>query len=244
MSALPDALEAVPAEPRGVDTKRRIVAAAMELFDRQGYDATTVDAIADGAGVSRRTFFHHFASKDAVLFLDHAALLERAGVSLAGEAAAERDPVAAVHDALRVVLGSYLADPELAVARYHLIRRSPELRAREIAWVQRYQLLFSRYLDARLADEPRGHLTADVLAASVVALHNNVLRHWLKSGGEGDADREFEDAFDWFTRSLGGARRGDSPRRLVVAVFDDDVDATALATAVENARRSSATDES
>ncbi|MEN9603839.1 MAG: hypothetical protein RL545_528, partial [Actinomycetota bacterium] len=41
----------------------------------------------------------------------------------------------------RLVLASYLADPEVALQRYQLTRTTPELREREIAWVQRYQLL-------------------------------------------------------------------------------------------------------
>jgi AcrR family transcriptional regulator len=50
-------------------TRRRIVAAGRELFVAQGYGPTTVDAIADRAGVSRKTVFTSVGGKAAVLKL-------------------------------------------------------------------------------------------------------------------------------------------------------------------------------
>ena len=45
-----------------------LAAAAWELFERDGFDATTMSAIAEKAGVSRRTLFNHVPSKEALLF--------------------------------------------------------------------------------------------------------------------------------------------------------------------------------
>ncbi len=219
---------------RREDTRRRITEAALDLFDQRGYAATTVDAIAEGAGLSRRSFFHHFASKDAVVFPDHEALIARVDTHLEGQA--DADPVLAVGGALRIVLTSYLTDPDVALRRYQLTRHTPELRGREIAWVQRYQLLFSRYLDVRYVDEPRGPLAADVVAAALVAVHNHVLRQWLKGGGTGDALAELDGALQWFGRTLGVVQRGEGPRRVVVAVFDEHTDPAELARKIRDAR--------
>jgi AcrR family transcriptional regulator len=227
----------VTATRRG-DARIRITHAAMDLFERQGYAATTVDAIAEQAGVARRTFFHHFAAKDAVVFPDHGALVARVRAHLDERGG---DPVEVIGDALRLVLTSYLADPDLAVRRYRLARTTPELREREIAWVQRYQLLFSRYLDQRYADLPHGALTADVVAAGLVAVHNHVLRAWLKRGGDGDALCDLDEALAWFGRSVALAQRGGGPRRVVVAVFDDDVDPQELVSRIRDARTTPAT---
>jgi AcrR family transcriptional regulator len=54
-------------QQRADDTKRRLVAAAAELFAQKGYHDTTVDEIARAAGVAKGTFFVHFATKDAVI---------------------------------------------------------------------------------------------------------------------------------------------------------------------------------
>lgn len=206
----------------------------MDLFEAHGYPATTVESIASRAGVARRTFFHHFASKDAVVFPDHDALIERVRARL--EERSTASPVEAVGDTLRIILTSYLDDADLAVRRYRLARSTPELREREIAWVQRYQLLFSRYLGRRFRDLAEGALAADVVAAGLVALHNHVLRQWLKDGGRGDALGDLDRSLRWFDQSLRLVQRGDRPRRLVVAVFDDDVDPGELASRIDQAR--------
>jgi AcrR family transcriptional regulator len=55
---------------RARETRARIAEAALGLFQSQGYAETTIDQIAETAGVSRRTVFHHFPAKESML-LDH-----------------------------------------------------------------------------------------------------------------------------------------------------------------------------
>jgi len=50
-------------------TQRTLQQAALELFAKQGYDATTTEEIAERAGVSPRTFFRYFVTKESVLFV-------------------------------------------------------------------------------------------------------------------------------------------------------------------------------
>src|SRR6201747_2686592 len=47
--------------------RERLVVAAVDLFSEQGYDATTVAQIAEHAGVTKSTFFRHFADKRELL---------------------------------------------------------------------------------------------------------------------------------------------------------------------------------
>lgn len=54
-------------QAKAQDTRARIFAAAAELFSTHGYQVTTVDRIANQAGVAKGTFFLHFKSKDAVI---------------------------------------------------------------------------------------------------------------------------------------------------------------------------------
>jgi AcrR family transcriptional regulator len=62
--------ESTVRDRRTRETRARIAEAALGLFLSQGYAETTIDQIAEAAGVSRRTVFHHFPAKESML-LDH-----------------------------------------------------------------------------------------------------------------------------------------------------------------------------
>lgn len=156
----------------------RLVAAAFELFEGQGYDATTVEEIASRAGTGRSTFFRHFRGKEDVVLPDHEALLGRVADRLATAGAGGRE--VALREAAGIVLAHYLAEGATARARYRLASTVPAIRDREIASVQRYVRLFSQHIHAWLDAEPDGPLRAELVAASVVIAHNHVLRRWLR----------------------------------------------------------------
>jgi AcrR family transcriptional regulator len=56
--------------PRSARTRDRLQTCALDLFERQGFDATTVEQIARAAGVTEMTFFRHFATKEGLLVDD------------------------------------------------------------------------------------------------------------------------------------------------------------------------------
>ncbi|WP_460797224.1 TetR/AcrR family transcriptional regulator [Microbacterium sp. GXF0217] len=158
------------AEPRSV-----VVAAALELFQAQGYDQTSVEQIARAAGVSRSTFFRQFGGKEDVVFADHEVLLtELRGFLAEGH----DDPWAAVCEASERVYSHFAHDPEMARQRYQIVRQVPALREREIITVFRYERLFDEYLRSALPGvDP---LDAVGFAALVTAVHNHVLRRLLR----------------------------------------------------------------
>ncbi|WP_211589186.1 TetR family transcriptional regulator [Microbispora sp. H11081] len=158
--------------------------AAFELFTVQGYEGTTVDDITAAAGVSRRTFFRYFPSKEDVIFPDHDSVLDRVRWYLG--ASANTEPVFAVAEAARLIFESFVATPEQTLARYRLTREVAVLRDREVASVARYERVLSDYLRSRLPKTSEAALAAHVAAASFVAAHNQVLREWLRSGGATD----------------------------------------------------------
>lgn len=83
------------------DTRRKVFGAAVELIAEQGYAATTVDAIAERAGVAKGTVFYNFGNKEGLF----EALLEHSIGKLA-EALAAADTGESALDALdSVVLG-------------------------------------------------------------------------------------------------------------------------------------------
>ncbi|MFT4258203.1 TetR/AcrR family transcriptional regulator [Microbacterium sp.] len=152
-----------------------VVAAALELFQSQGFEQTSVEQIAKAAGVSRSTFFRQFGGKEDVVFADHEVLLERLRDFLAE---GHDDPWEAVCAASESVYSYFADDPDLARRRYQIVRRVPALRDREIVTVFRYERLFDEYLRRSLPGiDP---LDAVGFAALVTAVHNHVLRQLLR----------------------------------------------------------------
>ncbi|MGW6013497.1 TetR family transcriptional regulator [Streptomyces sp. NPDC055210] len=173
--------------------RESLVAAAFHLFVERGYEQTTVDDIVALAGVGRRSFFRYFPSKEDVVFPDHEGCLARMTAFL-GESGPTHEPVERVCDAARLVLRMYAENPAFSVQRYHLTRKVPGLRTYELSVVWRYERALAEYLRGRFAGRPDGTLRADVIAAAVVAAHNNGLRSWLRSDGRGDASAEVDHA--------------------------------------------------
>lgn len=88
-------------------TRRQLVMAATRLMMRQGFAATTVDQICAEAGLSKGSFFHNFASKEAV-GLAAMAGFAKAGMDLYAAAAGEGpggDPLAELHRLLDIMEG-------------------------------------------------------------------------------------------------------------------------------------------
>ena len=59
------------------DARERVLVAAVDLFARQGYDGTSVAQVINAAGVAKGGFYHHFASKEALLYEVYGDLITR-----------------------------------------------------------------------------------------------------------------------------------------------------------------------
>ncbi|MFI9342021.1 TetR family transcriptional regulator [Streptomyces sp. NPDC052773] len=180
-----------------------LVAAAFRLFLERGYEQTTVDDIVALAGVGRRSFFRYFPSKEDVVFPDHERCLADMEAFLAA-GTEDEEPVTRVCDAARLVLRMYAENPAFSVQRYRLTKQVPGLRAYELSVVWRYERALAEYLRGRFAGRRDGTLRADVIAAAVVAAHNNALRSWLRSDGQGDAGAAVDHALGFVQSAFGG----------------------------------------
>lgn len=180
--------------PERLPARLRLAEAAFALFDERGYEQTTVDDIAERAGVGRTTFFRNYRSKEAVIFPDHDRLLELIRDRLA--TSSHSTALVAVSDAVRLVLLHYIDEGDLARRRYALTSKVAALRDREIASVARYQRLFREFIAEWMGGPTASaSLRAELMAAAVVAAHNHVLRRWLR-GESGDPVTEIDEAMD------------------------------------------------
>ena len=219
----------------GVET-RAVVLAAVRLFTEAGYEATTMAGIAETTGVSRRSLFRRFGSKEDILFAEHDELFET--VTRYMEASPE-PPVDTVVAAARLVFQGYVRAPEITVPRYRLVRAHPRLRDREVAMTARYQAAFSHHLTQRAGDG-RHSLEAEMVAAAVIAAHNHVLRGWLRDPEEAIVWERFARTMNR-VRSLaaplldGGAAGHGEEERVLVAVYPSDVKGSELLRRVSEA---------
>ncbi|GLX11177.1 TetR family transcriptional regulator [Microbispora sp. NBRC 16548] len=211
----------------------RLAEAAVALFDENGYDETTVDDIAARAGVSRSTFFRYYRSKEDAIFPDHDTLLAQVDARL--RASTSDTGIVAVTDAVRIVLAHYVEDAEVSLRRYSLVRRVPALRDREIASVARYQRLFREFIGKWLVGTPDADLRAELMAASVVAAHNQVLRGWLRTGGTYDPSPLLDHAMGYvvaiFRHWEQPGKSGDD--EVVVATFSRSASPQAVMEAIQ-----------
>ena len=112
-------------------SRERLQKAALELFSEQGYESTTVAVIAARAGVTKRTFFRHFADKREVLFAgseDLQALL----VNEIEQAADELSPLEMIAAALTAVDWQAMAPRPYLRQRQAVIAATPELLERDL----------------------------------------------------------------------------------------------------------------
>lgn len=213
---------------------RRLAEAAIALFNESGYDETTVDDIAARTGVSRSTFFRHYRSKEDVIFPDHDALLAKVQARL--KASTADTAIVAVSDAVRIVLAHYVEDADVSLRRYRLVGRVPALRAREIASVARYQRLFREYVADWLSDSPDAALRAELMASSVVAAHNQVLRGWLRAGGTYDPFEPLDHALQYVIATFRHLEKPQEPEertgQIVVATFQRSASPEAVMEAI------------
>jgi len=159
-------------------TYAEIADAALDLFERQGYDATTVDQIATAAAVSPATFFRYFATKEDVLFADE----ERAAATLSERVAARTDRSTTSVTALAEPVIAYAeatvgSDSPNNLRLMRLVMTTPSLAARSL----RMRLRWERDLADQLAGEDglaAPQLVHTVVASIAVSCLTSGLRHW------------------------------------------------------------------
>jgi AcrR family transcriptional regulator len=171
--------------------RKRLTAAAFELFDERGFEQSTVDDIAERAGVGRTTFFRTFRSKEDVILPDHDVVLGEVRARLA--TSSQETALVAICEAARLVLLHYLQEGDLARSRYRLTSRVPALRHREVTSMQQYQRVFREFIHGWMGQGPQSGLRAELMATSVVTAHNYVLRRWLR-GHTDEPETEFDAA--------------------------------------------------
>jgi AcrR family transcriptional regulator len=188
-------------ERKKAETHQALAKAALDLADRLGPDRVTVEAIADAAGVSPRTFFNYFSSKeDAIVGIAPAQSSALLADLLSRP---EREPPL---DALRAVV---LAAAERLqavgddwVIRHRLIQRHHSLAVTRASWFAEVERRMTEEIARRTGLNPG----LDVYPALVVSATIGALRVaidvWQERERAGALETLIDDAFDVLAQGL------------------------------------------
>jgi len=177
-------------ERKKLETRRALVHAALHLVQTRGLDDVTVDDIAAEAGVSPRTFFNHFASKEDAVLGTHPETLDALRAELAGRPLDE-PPLDAIRAAFVAVARTTDDAPHEWGSRLALVESEPQLHARFAAAFANFEQSLEAVIAERLGDDaPAGY--AALVVACALAAARVALRGWQASGG----DRPFSEFID------------------------------------------------
>lgn len=181
---------------------------ALELFTRQGFEETTVEQIADAAGIGRRTFFRYFPSKNDVAWGDFDDQLRR--FRAAFDAVPPSMPLAA---ALRACILEFNDFPDAELPwlrrRMALLLRIPALQAHSTLRYQAWRDVVADFVARRRGEEARA-LVPRVTAHCALGTAISAYESWLT----GDAplrelmDRALQAWLAGVPEQVGAAARG------------------------------------
>jgi len=152
----------------------------MELYAERGFDQTTVADIAERAGLTKRTFFRHYADKRDVLFAGMTPLRD-AVIRAVAAAPADLSPVAAATRGLEAAAAQIQERPEDVQLRQAIIDAHLELQERELA------KLFALTNDIATALRERGLdlWTARLIAESGMSTFRVAFARWIADSAQG-----------------------------------------------------------
>lgn len=195
--------------PIGIhERKRRAVRAelsevALQLLTDRDFESLTIDEIAAAAGVSRRTFFRYFTSKEDVVF----AFLDQWATRLCEEIVArpaEEDPITAVQHGLRQHMAAYRSSAERALALVRLVGQTPSLRAQEHISREHLRLGIVDALGRRLGVDAERDMCPHVLASIALAPLDAAFVTWFGARRGEDIDSLLDEGLATFRRELDG----------------------------------------
>jgi mycofactocin system transcriptional regulator len=196
-----------PVGRRRITSRAELEQVALELFDRQGYEGTTVGEIARAAGIGRRTFFRYYASKNDVPWGGFEERLERMRTRLAGcppqtpLAEAIRLGVIAFHEAGQSGDGG--SEESWQRRRLELILRVPALQAHATLRYTAWRQVIAEFVAGRTGHPPDS-LIPVTLGYAVQGLSVAACEQWL-AGADPDLARLIDAAVRGLAAALAAA---------------------------------------
>ena len=203
------------------ERKRRLVRdqlgeAALRLLARQGYEETTVDQIVAAAGVSRRTFFRYFKSKEDVVVESVSDL----GAAIRAELAARpsrEGAEAAVRAAFAVAADELAHEPEKSLPLTRLMFDTPALHRRFLEHQSVLQEELTVLLAQREGLDAEQDLGPALVAGVALTAFQVAVEAWTRHGGNEDLNSLIDEAFERTSPGAAARRRASDGGRAASA---------------------------
>ncbi|PRY38690.1 helix-turn-helix domain-containing protein [Umezawaea tangerina] len=153
-------------------TREDLIETALRLFDENGFAATTLDELCDAVGVSKRTFFRYFTSKEDVAAAPSQDLWTTFLDQLRTTDPTDRTVIALLHEALLAALAEMPAAnwPTRVLLTRRLASETPSMKAHDLYFCHRTTKTALNLLHTRLVltpqDDLRVHLALDLLLSA------------------------------------------------------------------------------
>jgi AcrR family transcriptional regulator len=179
--------------------RAELVAVGMRLFAEQGFDATTVDEVAEAAEVSRRTLFRYFGTKGDIV-MEWA----RGTTTLLTESVRDRPlnehPLLSLHAAFAALCAHFGDNPAEIHAVSLMIERTASLRPYSLLKHAQWEDALAAGLRERSPE--LGAVRSGLLARIGVAAFRTALDEWLLTDGHSSAAAELDRAFELVRNDL------------------------------------------
>lgn len=187
-------------------TRRTIERVALDLFEENGFDGTTIELIAAAADIAPRTFFHYFASKEDVVLADYATRLDRIVVALEAGPVGEA-PWPALRAAFLGVAADYETERGDLLRRFRIIEATPSVAARNLQIQATWEDAVTEAVASWLGIDAARDLRPRLIAGAAMAAIRASLRHWLTDNGQSQLPSHISDCFDLLEAGLGHVSR-------------------------------------
>lgn len=181
-----------------VEGRRRVREVAFSLFEKQGFESTTVDEIAEASGVSRRSIFRYFKSKEGIFFATQHEKLEMFR-ELVSQPQEGESPYQTARRACLTLAQHFEQDRAQIMTHYRITATAQSLMPLDAS-------LNRSWDDAMLSALLRGQESSwqhEVLAGAMMGMMRAVLRGWVARGAKEDLRELGAQAFASLEQGLG-----------------------------------------
>jgi len=182
------------------ETRQRLVEAAFDLFQKHGFDQVTVSQIAAEAGVSRRTFFRHFGSKERVVFPFSDERLERFRLLMRDRTGGAPASFADLRAVFVQIIQDWSDNQEQMFRGRQMVAQSSALLAIDFEVNLKWARVVSEVLDGEEVlsegEDASPSLKSQMIAGAFLGAMRPVFQQWHASKGDFDLAAAGNDALD------------------------------------------------